>query len=89
MRLVVPVYDTTGIGNSLKSFISGLSISDDTKIVDNPRSSLGNFSSVLEGGFMFDNNTGGGEPIFFDTWRFLVLTDEELDQPNLPNYQSH
>ena len=89
MRLVVPVYDTTGIGNSLKSFISGLSISDDTKIVDNPRSSLGNFSSVLEGGFMFDNDTGGGEPIFFDTWRFLVLTDEELDQPNLPNDQSH
>lgn len=65
MRLVVPVYDTTGIGNSLKSFISGLSISDDTKIVDNPGSALGNFRSVLEGGFIFDNDTGSGEPIFF------------------------
>jgi len=86
MRLVVPVDDTNGIGNSLKSFISGLSISDDTKIVDNPRSALGNFRSVLEGCFMFDNSS---DRIFFDTWRFLVLTDEELEQPNLPNDQSH
>ena len=86
MRLVVPVYDTNGIGNSLKSFISGLSISDDTKIIDNPRSALGNFRSVLEGCFIFDNNC---DRIFFDTWRFLVLKSEELEQPNLPNDQSH
>jgi len=86
MRLLVPVYDTNGIGNSLKSFISGLSICDDTKIVDNPRSALGNFHSVLEGCFMFDNSS---PRILFDTWRFLVLKTEELDQPNLPNDQSH
>ena len=86
MRLVVPVYDTNGIGNSLKSFISGLSISDDTKIVNNPRSALGDFSSVLEEWFIFDNN---GDRIFFDTWRFLVLKSEESEQPNLPNDQSH
>jgi hypothetical protein len=83
--LYVHVYKENGIGNTLKSFISGLSISDDTKITNNLESPLGNYSSVLDESHMTDGNNR----VFFDTWRFLVLKSEEDLQQNLPNSHSN
>jgi hypothetical protein len=83
--LYIHVYKENGIGNTLKSFISGLSISDDTKIINNLESPLGNYSSVLNEHHITDGNGR----LFFDTWRFLVLKSEEDTQQNLPNSQSN
>jgi hypothetical protein len=81
LPLYIPVYKDNGIGNTLKSFISGLSISDNTKIINNYEGLLGNYSSVLDESLITD----GSDRIMFDTWRFLILKSEEHIQQNLPN----
>jgi hypothetical protein len=83
--LYIHVYKENGIGNTLKSFISGLSISDDTKIVNNVESPLGNYSSVLNE----QHITDGKDRLFFDTWRFLILKSEEMIQQHLPNSENN
>jgi hypothetical protein len=74
-----------GIGNTLKGFISGLSINPNTKLECNPRYILGNFDTVLESKHILnasDINNYNIEP--FSSCRFLILKSEENIQKDLP-----
>jgi hypothetical protein len=75
-----------GIGNTLKGFISGLSIHPTTKIQCNPYSVLGNFDTVLEDIHIYnpitDSRTYNVEP--FSSCRWLILKEEEEVQEDLP-----
>ena len=75
-----------GVGNTLKGFISGLSVHWNTKIECNYSSILGNFDTVLEKEHIFDSRVHSLkyqiEP--FSSCRWLVLKNEESLQPDLP-----
>ena len=79
--LFIPVTDQAGIGNTLKGFISALSLTNNVCIVPNYNSLLGDFTSVLDKSHI--NNTSSRES--FSTCRFLVLKDEENEQNDLNN----
>jgi len=81
INIYIPVTNEAGIGNTLKGFITGLSITDNCIIVNNYNSILGNYSSVLDGLHIGDNL--GKES--FSTCRFLILKEEESEQPDLVN----
>lgn len=74
-----------GIGNTLKGFISGLSINPNTKLECNPMYILGNFDTVLDSKFILNGNDVNNyniEP--FSSCRFLILKSEENIQKDLP-----
>jgi hypothetical protein len=74
-----------GIGNTLKGFISGLSINPNTKLECNPHYILGNFDSVLENPHILlesDVNQCRIEP--FSSCRWLILKSEESIQKDCP-----
>lgn len=78
-----------GIGNTLKGFISGLSINENTKIEINQSYILGNFETVLDDKHILsstDYNNFIVEP--FSSWRFLILKEEEEIQQDFPNEYS-
>jgi hypothetical protein len=81
----VHVPNEAGIGNTLKGFISGLTINKNTKIECNNYSMLGNFVTVLDEKYILtqdDYNKYIIEP--FSTCRWLILKEEELIQKDLP-----
>jgi hypothetical protein len=82
-----------GIGNTLKGFISGLSINKNTKIECNSNYILGNFDTVLDEKYILkeiDKQKFTIEP--FSSCRWLILKEEENIQKDLPyeysNYNS-
>ena len=63
-----------GIGNTLKGFISGLSINPNTKIECNQNYILGNFDTVIDSNFILDINDNEKYDIEpFSSCRFLIL----------------
>lgn len=80
-KLYIPVTNLAGIGNTLKGFISALSINDDTKIVNNYSAMLGNYSTILDESHI--TTIEGRER--FSSCRFLILKSEEDLQRDLPN----
>lgn len=75
----------TGIGNSLKGFISGLTINENTKIECNPNYMLGNFETILDKKYILnkeDINNCIIEP--FSSCRWLILKSEENIQKDFP-----
>jgi len=77
----IPVYNGSGTANTLKGFITALSIGVDAVIVDNPYAPLGLFSCVLESQHI--GSPEGRES--FSTCRFGILKSEEHIQQHLPN----
>lgn len=74
-----------GIGNTLKGFISGLSINPNTKIECNQNYILGNFDTVIDSNFILDINDNEKYDIEpFSSCRFLILKTEENIQKDLP-----
>jgi hypothetical protein len=74
-----------GIGNTLKGFISGLSINPNTKIECNENYILGNFDTVIDSNFILDINDNEKYDIEpFSSCRFLILKTEENIQKDLP-----
>jgi hypothetical protein len=89
----VHIPNGAGIGNTLKGFISGLTVSPNTKIECNPTYTLGNFDTVLDEKYILreiDKKTNIIEP--FSSCRWLILKNEENIQRDLPyeysNYNS-
>ena len=82
MRVEILVTDVAGIGNTLKGFITALSLTDDAAVRCNPRALLGDYSAVLAAKHV----CAPGEPPreVFSTCRFLVLKEEEAGQRDLP-----
>lgn len=81
----VHVPNGAGIGNTLKGFISGLTVNPNTKIECNPRYILGNFDTVLDEKYILtevDKQTNIIEP--FSSCRWLILKKEEHIQKDLP-----
>jgi hypothetical protein len=81
----VHVPNGAGIGNTLKGFISGLTVNPNTKIECNPRYILGNFDTVLDEKYILteiDKQTNVIEP--FSSCRWLILKKEEDIQRDLP-----
>jgi hypothetical protein len=72
-----------GISNTLKGFITALSIHKNTKIECTDDYELGNFDTILEDKFIYHPTKKQVEP--FNTWRFLILKDEEALQQNIPD----
>lgn len=79
--LYIPVTNIAGIGNTLKGFISALTINENTKIVNNYSCMLGLYSSVLDESHI--STVEGRES--FSSCRFLILKSEESIQKDLPN----
>jgi len=79
--LFIPVTDVAGIGNTLKGFISALSLTNDVCIVPNKNAMLGDYTMVLDASHI--GSKDGRES--FSTCRFLVLKYEENEQRNLNN----
>ncbi len=82
-----------GIGNTLKGFISGLSVNTNTKLECNTNYILGNFDTVLDEKYILkeiDKQKFAIEP--FSSCRWLILKEEENIQKDLPyeysNYNS-
>jgi len=65
-----------GIGNIVKSLISGLAIDSETTIKCDPSYSLGLYDSVFDSKHIYK----GGPFLPWGTYRFLILKDEENDQ---------
>jgi hypothetical protein len=80
----IPVTYQGGIGNTLKGFISALTVSNDVKIVCNYNTLLGNYDTVLDKEFVGDSNNRES----FSSCRFLILKSEEEDQVDLRNEYS-
>jgi hypothetical protein len=81
----VHVPNGAGIGNTLKGFISGLTVNPNTKIECNPIYILGNFDTVLDAKYILteiDKQTNVIEP--FSSCRWLILKKEEDIQGDLP-----
>jgi len=81
----VHVPNGAGIGNTLKGFISGLTVNPNTKIECNPRYILGNFDTVLDEKYILteiDKQTNVIE--HFSSCRWLILKKEEDIQRDLP-----
>lgn len=82
-----------GIGNTLKGFITGLTVNKNTKLECNSNYILGNFDTVLDEKYIFkeiDKQNFRIEP--FSSCRWLILKEEENIQKDLPyeysNYNS-
>ena len=71
-----------GISNTLKCFITALSINDKTYLESNDYE-LGNFDTVLHNKFIFKQTNEQVVP--FHTWRWLILKKEESLQENIPD----
>ena len=89
----VHIPNGAGVGNTLKGFISGLTVNTNTKIECNTKYILGNFDTVLDEKYIFsevDKHTYLVEP--FSSCRWLILKKEEHIQKDLPyeysNYNS-
>jgi hypothetical protein len=80
-KVFIPVYTGAGTANTLKGFITALSIGVDAVIVDNPYAPLGIFSDVLDSRHI--GSTDDRES--FSTCRFGILKTEENIQEHLPN----
>jgi len=80
-KLFIPVTSQAGIGNTLKGLITALTITNDVVIECNKKALLGDYSDVLDE--LHINNAHGRES--FQTSRFHVLKEEELEQKSLPN----
>jgi hypothetical protein len=83
----VHIPNGAGIGNTLKGFISGLTVNPNTKLECNPHYLLGNFDTVLDETYIFipgkyNDNSYVVEP--FSSCRWLILKDEESIQQDLP-----
>src|SRR4029079_18381184 len=74
-----------GLGNVLKGFISAYSINENSKVECNDSYSLGNYDTILNEKHIFKNNLNT-EPFY--TCRFLILKNEENDQPLIKNEYS-
>lgn len=74
-----------GIGNTLKGFISGLTVNPNTKIECNSNYILGNFDTILDQKYILteiDIQNNIIEP--FSSCRWLILKEEESIQIDLP-----
>lgn len=81
----IPVYHDVGVGNTLKSLISALSVNPNTKIesADFP---TGNYASVLEKRFIYNSSDNALFRIVeYTCWRWRVLREEEASQTTLVN----
>jgi len=78
-------HDRLGIGNILKCLITMLSINDDVKIVCAPDYVYGNYDTILEDRFIYQNQVTSKEVVRVYTCRFLLLYYEEAIQNDLPN----
>jgi len=81
----IHVPNQAGIGNTLKGFISGLTVNKNTKIECNPDSMLGNFDTCLDDTYILTNSDYTKytvEP--FSSCRWLILKEEESLQKDLP-----
>lgn len=81
----VHVPNGAGIGNTLKGFISGLTINNNTKIECNANYILGNFDSILDSKYILNRQDANNfiiEP--FSSCRWLILKEEESLQKDLP-----
>jgi hypothetical protein len=66
-----------GIGNTIKGFISGLTVNSNTKLECNKNYILGNFDTVLNEKYIFNENDKQKyivEP--FSSCRWLILKSE-------------
>jgi hypothetical protein len=88
--LYIPVTDGAGIGNTLKGFISALSICDDVdvKIQCNINSILGDFSKIIDEKFIVQNDDDLKKRDIFSSCRFLIKKEEEEYQFDLSNEYS-
>jgi hypothetical protein len=82
--IYVLVTNEAGIGNTLKGCITGLTITDSVVIANNYNALLGNYSEVLDNSHIGEKD---GREVF-STNRFLILKDEENEQPDLLNEYS-
>jgi len=81
----VGVYHDVGVGNTMKSFISALSINPNTKLesTDFP---TGTYASVLDKRFIYNiSDALRFRVIEYDCWRWRVLREEEAVQTTLVN----
>ncbi len=83
-QLVICKTDSAGIGNTMKGFITALSISDNVYIECNPAYMLGNYNSILDDKYIFDNNVTNLTEFIY-SYRFLVLKDEAKNQLHIAN----
>lgn len=65
-----------GIGNMVKSLITGLAVDSETTIKPDPSYSLGLYDTVFDSKHIYK----GGPFLPWGTYRFLILKDEENDQ---------
>lgn len=81
----VHIPNGAGIGNTLKGFISGLTINENTKIECNISYILGNFDTILEDQYILKNEDYSKYQIEpFSSCRWLILKSEENLQEDLP-----
>ena len=81
----VHVPNGAGIGNTLKGFISGLTVNNNTKIECNPRYILGNFDSILDSKYILSTQDINNNTVeSFSSCRWLILKEEENIQKDLP-----
>ena len=76
-----------GMGNTMKGFITLLSITENTKIQNN-NEDIGNFSSILDSKHIYNDTCDNDYKPFF-TWRFLILKSEESEQLDITNEVSY
>ena len=79
-RLAIPA-GRAGLGNTLKGFITGLSLGSDIKIIPNQNNLMGDFSKILSEKYICHEL---GDREIFSTYRFLILKSEEEQQQHLP-----
>jgi beta-1,4-mannosyl-glycoprotein beta-1,4-N-acetylglucosaminyltransferase len=71
--------NAAGLGNTLKSFISWLSIDSNTKIQNNLEWIAGNYSEILDNKHIYKS----GNVKMYSHWRFIILKNEEDFQQNI------
>jgi hypothetical protein len=70
-----------GLANTLKGYISWLSINENTKIESNFNWISGNYSEILHENHIYKS----GNVKMYSHWRFIVLKEEEEYQQNIIN----
>ena len=72
-----------GISNTLKGFITALSIHNKTTIECDDDYELGNFDTILHDKYIFKPTSEQTEDFY--SWRWLILKKEETLQQNIPD----
>jgi hypothetical protein len=88
--IVIRKTNCDGIGNVLKGFISALSINNDVVIECNKEYMYGNYDTILDSKYIYNNNIlNNNKKQYFYTCRLLVLLSEENEQENIYNEFQH